>query len=175
MNISTFYSTWSLSQPHLEASVRMRLTLPKVGTWSPLGLPQLRSSIAKVKTPCLEVFYTVGKALKCKCRKWPRMSHLDICSTSYGQKKGRESNWQFDSRPQKVGNRPNPGLCRWSATHHWKALEKSYKFASYLILIRGLSRELWVPKVSGVQTWIILRLLFGSPGNKNHLDASAVE
>jgi hypothetical protein len=25
------------------------------------------------------------------------MSHLDICSTSYDKKKGRESNWQFDS------------------------------------------------------------------------------
>jgi len=30
-----------VSQPHFEASVRMRLTLPKVGTWSPPGLPQL--------------------------------------------------------------------------------------------------------------------------------------
>jgi hypothetical protein len=39
------------------------------------------------------VLYTVRKALKCKCRKWPRMSHLDIWSTSYGRKKGRESNW----------------------------------------------------------------------------------
>jgi hypothetical protein len=31
-----------LSQPHFEASVRMRLALPKVGTWSPLGLPKLQ-------------------------------------------------------------------------------------------------------------------------------------
>jgi len=38
------------------------------------------------------------------------MNHLDICSTSYGKKKGRESNWQFDSRPLKVGNRPDPGV-----------------------------------------------------------------
>jgi hypothetical protein len=47
-----------------------------------------------------------GKFLNCRCPKWPRMSHLDICSPSYGQKKGRESNWQFDSRPLKVRNRP---------------------------------------------------------------------
>jgi hypothetical protein len=39
------------------------------------------------------IFYTLGKALKCRCRKWPCMSHSDICSTSYGRKKGRESNW----------------------------------------------------------------------------------
>jgi hypothetical protein len=38
------------------------------------------------------VLYTVGKVLKCRCPKWPCMSHLDICSTSYGRKKGQESN-----------------------------------------------------------------------------------
>jgi len=46
-----------LSQPHFEASVKMKLTLPKVGTWSPLGLPKLQSSIVGVKTPHLEVFF----------------------------------------------------------------------------------------------------------------------
>ncbi len=39
------------------------------------------------------------------------MSHLDIYNTSYGQKKGQELNWQFDSRPLKVGNRPDPNAC----------------------------------------------------------------
>jgi len=103
------------------------------------------------------ILYTVGKAFKCKCPKWPCMSHLDICSTSYGRKKGRESNWQFDSRPQKVGSQPDPNVCRWSATHRWKSLKESYKFASNLILIRGLSRELWVPKVPRVQIGTISR------------------
>jgi hypothetical protein len=46
-----------MSQPHFEVSVRMRLALPKVGTWSPPGLPKLQSSIAEVKTPRLEVFF----------------------------------------------------------------------------------------------------------------------
>jgi hypothetical protein len=46
-----------MSQPHFEASVRMRLTLPKVGIWSPPGLPQLQSSTAEGKTPRLEVFF----------------------------------------------------------------------------------------------------------------------
>jgi hypothetical protein len=31
------------------------------------------------------------------------MTHLDICNTSYGKKKGRESNWQFDSDHKKSG------------------------------------------------------------------------
>jgi hypothetical protein len=103
------------------------------------------------------------------------MSHSNICSTSYGQKKGRESNWHFDSRPLKVENRPNPGVCRWSATHHWKDLEESYKFALDLVLIRGLSRELWAPKVPGVQFGTVSGLLFGSPGIKSHSDAGAME
>jgi hypothetical protein len=37
------------------------------------------------------VLDVIGKVLK--CRKWPRIGHLDICSPSYGQKKGQESNW----------------------------------------------------------------------------------
>jgi len=115
------------------------------------------------------VFYIVGKALKCRCRKWPHMSHLDICNTNYGQKKGRESNWQFDSRPQKVR------VCRQSATYHWKALKESYKFSLDLVPIRGLSRELWTPKILGVQTRTISGLFLGSPGNKRHLDANAAE
>jgi len=57
------------------------------------------------------VLYTVGKALKCRCRKWSHMGHSDICCTSYGRKKGRELKWQFDSRPLKVGNRPDPSVC----------------------------------------------------------------
>jgi hypothetical protein len=58
----------------------------------------------------LNFLSVIGKVLKCRCPKWPRMSHLDIGNPSYGQKKGRESNWQFDSRPLKVGNRPFPDV-----------------------------------------------------------------
>ncbi len=35
----------------------MKLTLPKVGTWSPPRLPKTQSSIAGVKTPCILVFF----------------------------------------------------------------------------------------------------------------------
>jgi hypothetical protein len=48
--------------------------------------------------------YIIGNLSKRRCQKWAHMSHLDICSTSYGKKKSWESNWQFDSRPLKVGN-----------------------------------------------------------------------
>jgi hypothetical protein len=84
----------------------------------------------------------IGKVLKFKCPKCPRIGHLDICSPSYGQKKGRESNWQFDSRPLKVGNRPLPDIRIGSATRRWKALKESYNFGLDLVLIRLGSQEI---------------------------------
>jgi len=112
------------------------------------------------------VLHIIGKLLKCRCWKWPRMGHLDVCSISYGQNKGQESNWQFDSRPLKVRNRPDPGVCKWSATHRWKALKENYKFALDLIQIGGLSKKLWRHKVPGVQMGTISGLHLGSPGTK---------
>jgi len=144
------------------------------GTWESSETPEKRDYKGQ-NTLHWGVFYTIGKFLKCRCPKWPCMSHLDICNTSYGRKKGRESNCQFDSRPLKVGNRLYPGVCRWSATHHWKALKESYKFASELIPIEGWSEKLWTPKILGVQTGTISRLHFGSLGKKCHSDASVVE
>jgi hypothetical protein len=47
----------SLSQPHFGINVRMKLTPPKVGSWSPPGLPKTQSSSSRVKTPCIEVFF----------------------------------------------------------------------------------------------------------------------
>jgi hypothetical protein len=102
------------------------------------------------------------------------MSHLDICSPSYGQKKGRESNWQFDSQPLKVGNRPKSDVIRQSATWRRKALEESYKFGLDLVPIRVRGEKLWSPKVPGVQTRTVSRLHFGSPGKKCHSDVTSV-
>jgi hypothetical protein len=47
----------NLSQPHFEGSVRSPLTLAKMGLKSPPGLPKTQSSIAGIKTPCLEVIF----------------------------------------------------------------------------------------------------------------------
>jgi hypothetical protein len=96
------------------------------------------------------VLGVIEKVLKRRYRKWPRIGHLDICHPSYGQKKGRESNWQFDSRPLKVGNQPFPEVRIGSATRRWKDLDEGYKFGSDLVAIRSCSRELWAPKVPGL-------------------------
>jgi hypothetical protein len=121
------------------------------------------------------VFYTIGKLLDCKCLKWARIAHLDIWNISYGQKKGRESNYQFDSRPLKIGNRPDLLVGRGRATYCWKALDESYNFASDCISIGCLVAKLWGSKVAGVPTWAISGLPLGSPRKKVHLDVGPVD
>jgi hypothetical protein len=116
---------------------------PKVGDLESSGTLECLGFDSKSQnTSDWGVLGVIEKVLKCKFPKWPCISHLDICSPSYGQKKGRESNWQFDSRPQKVGNRPLPDVCRWSVIRRWKALEESYNFGLNLTPIGGWSREL---------------------------------
>jgi hypothetical protein len=161
-------------QPHFGASVRMGLALPKVGTWESIETPETSEFNCKGQnTLHCDVIYIIGKLLKCKCWKWVRMNHLDICSTSYGKKKGWESNWQFDSRPLKVGNWSDPNACKWSATHRWKTLDESYKFSWNFIPIRGPSKELWTRKMARVQTGTVSRLLVKSPEIKSHSDVGA--
>jgi len=62
-----------------------------------------------------------------------------------------------------------------SATWRWKALKERYNFGSDLVLIGLYSRELWAPKVPGLQPWTISRLQLGSPGKKCHLDVASAE
>jgi hypothetical protein len=102
------------------------------------------------------------------------MTYLDIWNTSYGQKKGRESNCQIDSRPLKVRNRPDFLACRWCATYCWKSLDEGYNFVLDLIPIKGLHKTLWPRKVVGVPILGISGLPLGSPETKCHLDAGPV-
>jgi hypothetical protein len=126
---------------------------PKMGTWESFGTPEtLKLDYRGQNTSHWGVLYIIGKLWKFRCRKWACMGHLDIFSTSYVQKKGRESNWQFDSRPLKVKNQLDPGVCRGSVTHRWKALKESYKFALDLVPIGGLRKKLRPCEILGVQT-----------------------
>jgi hypothetical protein len=139
-----------MSQLHFGAKCENATHNPKSGKMESYGTPKnledyLRSQIS---SPWC-VLYINGKVLKLKCPKWPRMGHLDIFSPSYGQKKGRKSNCQFDSLPLKVGNRPLPNVALRSATRRWKALDESYNFGLDLVPIRVQGEELWASKVPG--------------------------
>jgi hypothetical protein len=116
---------------------------PKSGNLESSGTP--KNSELELKgqnTLHWGVLGVIEKALKCRCLNWPRIGHLDICSPSYGQKKGRESNWQFDSRPLKFGNRPLPDIRFESAIRRWKDLDEGYKFGLDLVAIGLCNREL---------------------------------
>ncbi len=143
-----------LSQPHFGqvwASVGVKPNTSKVGDLESFETPECLEFDSKAQnTLHWGVLDVIGKVLKRRYRKWRRIGHLDICSPSYGQKKGRESNWQFDSRPLNVGNRPLPDLRIESAIRRWKDLDEGYKFGSDLVAIRLRSRELWAPKVPGL-------------------------
>jgi hypothetical protein len=70
---------------------------PKVGDLESSRTPECLEFDSKGKnTLHWGVLGVIGKVLKCRYPKWPRVDHFDICSPSYGQKKGRESKWQFD-------------------------------------------------------------------------------
>jgi len=169
------YSTHCVATP-LWAKCEDETHTPKSGNLESSGTPAtLEFDSRRQNTSVWSTLYTVGKLLKCRCPKWPRMSHLDICSPRYGRKKGRGSNWQFDSRPLKVGNRPLPDVCRRSAMGCWKALKESYNFGLDLTPIGGRSQEIWVSKVPGVQPGTVSGLLLGSPGKKCHSDVAPAE
>jgi len=110
--------------------------------------------------------------LECRCLKWDRIARLDIWNTSYGQKKGRESNCQFDSRPQKVKNQPNLLSYRGRATYPWNALDESYNFTLDHIAMQGLLAKLWGSKVVEVPFGAILGLPLWSPGREKPFGCS---
>jgi hypothetical protein len=77
--------------------------------------------------------------------------------------------------PLKIGNRLDFLACRWRATYHWKALDEGYNFALDLILIGGLKKKLWAPKITEIPSLRISGLPLGSPETKSHLDVAPVE
>jgi hypothetical protein len=140
-------------------------TLGKVGDLESSGTPECSELDSKGQnTSHWGVLGVIGKVLKRRYRKCPRIGNSDICSPSYGQKKGRESNWQFDSRPLKVGNRPLPDVRFERATWRWKDLDEGYNFGSDLVTIQVRSRELWRFKVPGVPPGQFRDSISGVPG-----------
>jgi hypothetical protein len=149
---------------------RMNPHTPKGASILGVGVPvdswMFKEQLQGSNPMAWRVLYTIRKLLKRRCLKWVCMTHLNIWDISYGQKKGRESNWQFDSRPLKVKTRPNFLACRWHATYRWKAFNKGYNFILYFISIKGLHAKLWGPKVTRVPTLAISGLPLGNPGTK---------
>jgi hypothetical protein len=125
------------------------------------------------------VLCVIEKFLKCRCPKWPRIGHLDIFRPSYGQKKGRESNWQFDSRPLKVENRPALPTSKLRVPHGvGKILTRATSLIQTSLRSNFAVGSYEFPK-SQDSNWdsfgTISGLQLGSPGKKCHSGASAAE
>ncbi len=162
---------WICRNPTL-AKCEDETHIPKVGDLESSGTP--RNSKLECRgqnTSHWSVFGIIEKVLKFKCPKWPRMSHLDICSPSYGQKKGRESNWQFDSRPLKSRINPIP-MCVGRVQH---GVEKLSRRATILLQTSSQSevgaRSYDVPKSRESK----LEQFLDFTGTKSHLGVGVVE
>jgi hypothetical protein len=92
-----FGITWFLSnlmcRNPILAKCQDETHTPKVGDLESSGTPECLELDSKGKnTLPWGVIGVIEKVLKCRCPKWPHIGHLDICSPSYGEKKGRKSN-----------------------------------------------------------------------------------
>ncbi len=153
-----------MSQPHFGQVWGVKPNTPKVGDLESSGTPECLEFDSKAQNYLhWGVLGVIGKVLKRRYRKWPRIGHLDICSPSYGQKKGQSL---------KVENRPLPDLRIESATWHWKDLDESYNFGSDLVMIPKLPKS----RDSNRDSFgTISGLKLGSPGKKSHLDVGSTE
>jgi hypothetical protein len=135
-------------------SVGVKPNTSKVGDLESFGTPECLEFDSKAQnTSHWGVLGVIGKVLKCKYRKWPRIGHLDIYSPSYGKK----------SRPLKVRNRPLSDIKFESATRRWKELDEGYNFGLDLWLC---SWELWAPKVPGLHPGQFRDSNLGVPGKR---------
>jgi len=144
--------------PKVQKSVReWTLTLPSELPFWELEFqwtPKSSEGDCRGQTPLdWRVFYIIEKLLKRRCLKWALIIHLNIWNTSYDQKKGRESNWQFDSRPLKVENRPNFLACKWRATYHWKSLDEATTLLQTSSPSKVCIQSYGAPKLRESQLW----------------------
>jgi hypothetical protein len=169
----------------ITSEVVATLTWPSVGvkpnTWKSwdlesTGTPECSDLDSKGQnTSHWGVLGVVGKVLKRRYRKWPRIDNSDICSPSYGQKKGRESNWQFDSRPLKSresmpSRHPNRD-CDTSLERSRRGLQVWFRHRRDPTLQSGVM-AVWN---SGSPAKTKSGLHFGSPRNLCHSDVVPAE
>jgi hypothetical protein len=154
-----------MSQPYFGQVWGWSPTLGKSEELESSGTPECLKLDRKTQnTSHWGVLGVIEKVLKRRYRKCPRIGNSDMCSPSYGQKKGRESNCQFDSRPLKVGNWPLPDVRFECATWRWKDLDEGCNFSLDLVAIQLCSRELWRFKVPGVPPGQFRDSISGVPG-----------
>ncbi len=91
--------------------------------------------------------------MELRCLKWAHKTHLDIQHTSYGQKKGWESNCQFDFQPLKVENHLDFLARRWCATSVGNILMRAITLLMISFLSEVCTQNYGPPKSYDCQVW----------------------
>jgi hypothetical protein len=119
------------------------------------------------------VLGVIGKVLKRRYRKWPRIGHLDICSPSYGQKKGRElAVWLPTTKSRESTSfRPPNWECNTSLKRSQRGLQVWFRPRCDQTLQSGVVSS----QSPGTPPGTISGLQPGSPRKKWHLGVGAVE
>jgi hypothetical protein len=116
-----------------------------------------------------KVIYIIEKFLELKCLIWAHMTHLAIWNTSYGQKKGRELNWQIKSLKS-----PWFPCVQVACDIPLESSRRRLQLCLDLISIISFHIKLCAPKVAGIPTLGISRLPLRNPETKCHLCANPV-
>jgi hypothetical protein len=104
----------------------------------------------KITFPFLRPWH-IGKVLKCICLRCPIIIHLDLICMNYDQKKGRKSNWEFDSRPQIPLKQRSNDLQIRHAIHSWKYFFKGYNMVPSHAPKKIDLKKIWMSKISRQQ------------------------
>jgi hypothetical protein len=156
----------------------MNPTLPsELPLWEleSLWTPEFSESHCKGQNPLdWKVPYIIEKLLKRMCPKWAHMTHLDTSNTSYGQKKGWESNCQIWLSTTKSQESPRFPYVKVACDIPLESLQWGYNFSLDLISIASLDTMLWPLKIAEVPTLGISRLALGGLGTKWHLGVGPV-
>ncbi len=80
------------------------------------------------------------------------------------QKKGQESNWQFDSQPLKAGNRLDFLACRWRVTYLGKLLTRATTLLQTSFQSEVYTQSYGAPKLRESQLWEFRDSYLGVPG-----------
>jgi hypothetical protein len=162
-------------------SVGVKPNTSKVGDLESSGTPECLELNSKAQNNLhWNVLGVIEKALKLRYRKWPRIGHSDICSPSYGQTKGRESNWQVwlpttKSRESTSSRHPN-WECDTALERSRRGIQLWFRPRRDRTMQSGVmsSQSPGTPTgtLSGQFRDFISGLHFGSPKNLCHLDVA---
>jgi hypothetical protein len=168
-----------MSQPHFEGSVRSPLTLPKMGLESPLGLPKTQSSIARVKTPCLEVFFiplesswSVDVQNGLSWIIWKSVAQVMVERRAGSQTGVKLVVWLLTTKSREL---TRPRCVQVECNMPLKSSQGELQVCLRPHRNRRSEQEVMNAQSLGSPNRTISGLPLGSPGTKGHLDMAPVE